>query len=354
MICERLLSERKLPNVWAEDGLNWETRRQEIKELLQREVYGFRPGDPEELTFTELPVSSPDKRFCAGKAPLRKIEIRGKLKGREFHFPMYAVIPSEKKNLPFFVHINFRPDVPDKYMPTEELIDNGFAVFSFGYKDVTSDNGDMNDGLAGTIYGDRQPEAGECGKIAMWSWAASRVMDYCQTLDCLDLSRAAVIGHSRLGKTALFTGMMDERFRFVISNNSGSGGAAIARGKAGERVEDCYRTFPYWYTPGYEKYAGKEDQMLFDQHFLLAACAPRYVYVASAVEDTWADPDSEYLSCCAASEVYERLGLSGFVHPDRLPQVGDVFHKGNIAYHMRAGAHYLSREDWNHYMRFII
>ena len=93
--------------------------------------------------------------------------------------------------------------------------------------------------------------------------------------------------------------------------------------------------------------------MPFDQHFLLAGCAPRLVYVASAIEDDWADPNSEYLSCCAAGEVYERLGMTGFVHPDRLPQTGDVFHEGAIGYHLRAGRHFLSREDWNNYFRFL-
>jgi len=353
MVCEKLLDMRKLPNIWEVDSCDWGRRRMEIVELLQREVYGFRPGEPEELTFVELPGERFYEGFCAGKAPLKKIEIRGKLGGKEFAFPMYAVIPKDKKNLPFFVHVNFRPDVPDRYMPTEEIIDQGFAVFSFGYQDVTADNGDFTDGLAGVVHGGRERSGSDCGKIALWSWAASRVMDYCQTLDCLDFEKAAIIGHSRLGKTALFTGMMDERFRYVISNNSGCSGAAISRGKVGESVEAICRVFPYWFAPNYEKYSGKEEAMSFDQHFLVAASAPRYVYVASASEDSWADPDSEYLSCCAAGEVYEKLGLTGFVHPDRLPEIGDVLQEGCIGYHLRQGTHYMGREDWKWYCEFI-
>lgn len=353
LLCEEMMAGRKMPQVWKKEGSDWKARREEIKELLQREVYGFRPGEPEEIAFAELPAESYYAGFCAGKARMKKIEIRGKLCGREFSFPVYAVIPKEGKNLPFFIHINFRPDVPDRYMPTEEIIDNGFAVFSFCYKDVTSDDGDFTNGLAGTIYGGRERGGSDCGKIAMWSWAASRVMDYCQTLDCLDLDSAAVVGHSRLGKTALFTGMMDERFRFVISNDSGCTGAAISRGKVGETVEKICNVFPYWFAPAYQKYVNREEEMPFDQHFLVAASAPRYVYVASAAEDTWADPNSEYLSCCAAGEVYERQGLIGFVHPDRLPIPGDVFQEGNVGYHLRKGCHYFGREDWNNYFKFI-
>lgn len=40
------------------------------------------------------------------------------------------------------------------------------------------------------------------GKIALWAWAALRVMDYLQTREYVDLKNVAVVGHSRLGKTA--------------------------------------------------------------------------------------------------------------------------------------------------------
>ena len=75
--------------------------------------------------------------------------------------------------------------------------------------------------------------------------------------------------------------------------------------------------------------------------------------MGSAELDLWADPDSEYLSCCAVSHVWEALGEKGFVHPDRLPIPGDTFHEGKVGYHLRHGAHYLSREDWNRYMDFL-
>lgn len=353
MVYKELLTDRNLPKIWSSDSTDWVTRREEIKDILQKEEYGYRPGEPDEIIFTELPKENFYDGFCAGKASLKKIEIKVKIAGKEFAFPVYAVIPKNGKNLPFFIHINFRADVPDRFMPTEEIIDNGFAVFSFCYNDVTMDNNDFNDGLAGVIYEGRERKDSDCGKIALWSWAASRVMDYCQTLDCLDSEKSAIIGHSRLGKTALFTGMMDERFRYVISNNSGCSGAAISRNKKGETVEKINKVFPYWFAPNYQKYNNNESGMPFDQHFLVAASAPRYVYVASAVEDIWADPDSEYLSCCAASKVYENLGMTGFVHPDRLPLPGDVLQEGNVGYHLRYGSHFLGREDWNRYFKFI-
>jgi len=353
MICEELLMQRELPEIWNENLIDWQGRREEIKQLLQQEVYGFRPDEPEEITFSEMPDTRFNANFLAGKASVKRVEIKVKISGKEFVFPVCAVIPVGEKKHPFFIHINFRDYVPDLYLPTEEIVDNGFAAFSFCYKDVTSDDNDFDNGLAGVLYGGRERTGSECGKIAMWSWAASRVMDYCQTLDCLDFEKAAVVGHSRLGKTALFTGMMDERFRFVISNESGCTGASLSRGTDKETVDQICRKFPFWFAPNYQKYRELENEMPFDQHFMVASVAPRYVYVASAEGDPYCDPKSEYLSCCAASKVYEKLGMTGFVHPDRLPVNTDVLHEGTIGYHMRPGLHFFSRTDWNHYFRFV-
>ncbi len=111
--------------------------------------------------------------------------------------------------------------------------------------------------------------------------------------------------------------------------------------------------FPYWFCGNYQKYGGNEGELPFDQHRLMASIAPRYVYIASAKQDLWADPDSEFLSCAAASGAYEKMGLSGFVHADRLPIVGDEFHGGHIGYHMRDGMHYFSREDWQKVIKFV-
>lgn len=178
-------------------------------------------------------------------------------------------------------------------------------------------------------------------------------MDYACTVPEIDHDRIGVVGHSRLGKTALLAGALDERFFCAFSNDSGCSGAALARGTKGETVGKIYQNFPYWFCEKYGTYAEQEDTMPFDQHFLLAAIAPRRVYVASASQDCWADPENEYLSCIAAGEYYRNMGLKGFIRPDRDPVPGDCFGEGEIGYHLRAGTHYLSREDWGHFMEYM-
>jgi hypothetical protein len=225
---------------------------------------------------------------------------------------------------------------------------------TFCYNDVTRDNADFTDGLAGLVYpdGNRAPDA--CGKLGLWAYAASAVLEYASTLPELDKDRITVTGHSRLGKTALLAGAIDERFYCAISNDSGCGGAALARENTGETIKNiAEKRFPYWFCENYRKYIDNEDAMPFDQHWLIAANLPHRAYVASAEGDLWACPRNEYRSCIAASEYYEAAIGCGFVYTGTHPRVGRCFHKGMIGYHERPGTHYLSREDWAYYIKYL-
>ncbi len=326
--------------------------REEMLSLLCEEEYGQMPPLPDTIRFEMKEDIIPN--FCAGKAKAHTVTTHMSISGKKFSFPFTAVFPTKAGKYPFFIHINFRPDVPDRYMPTEELVDHGFAVLSFCYQDVTSDDGDMTNGLAGVLLEGGVRDANSAGKIAMWAWAAQRVMDYAESRnDILDLTNACVCGHSRLGKTALLTAATDTRLRFAYSNDSGCSGAALTRQKQGETVKDITRSFPFWFCENYKRYSEREGIMPFDQHFLLAAIAPRFVCVGSAEEDLWADPESEQLACLAASPAFEENGVLGFLGPDRFADVGESFFEGHVGYHKRAGKHYFSREDWLKLIAFI-
>ncbi len=337
-----ILTKRGIPSLKSRD---------EMLDILQREEYGFMPPLPDEIRFVK--EDNIHANFCAGKAVMSRVTAELTVNGNSFSFSFYAVIPAKEGKHPFFVSLgfDFEKTIPNKYLPIEEIIDNGFAVLHVFYGDVTKDNHDFKDGLAHAVLGGRcHRDDSECGKIAMWAWAAQRMLDYAYTDESLDTDRAIVCGHSRLGKTALLAGAADERFKYVYSNDSGCSGAAITRGKIGEQLIDICSTFGYWFCKKYYSYIGHEYEMPFDQHYLIASVAPRYAYVASAAEDSWADPDSEYLSCVAASKAW---GDGGFISEDRLPKVGDVFRDGKIGYHLRSGCHYFSREDWIKFIEFF-
>ena len=252
--------------------------KDEIVDLLLHEEYGYFPNIDISVDVT---LESKNERFCAGKAVQEKLEFHCKSELGEHTFPVSFIYPSNQKASPAFTYISFYSE----HKPTEEIIDNGYAIISMIYKDVSSDDGDFTNGIAGLLYKNGERGDTDCGKIGIWAWAASRVFDYALTRDEVDHSRVSVIGHSRLGKTALLAGMLDERFYCAFSNDSGCSGAAIARETGGETIADICRVFPVWFCKNYYKYANNEETMPFDQHFLIAANYPHKVYAASALED---------------------------------------------------------------------
>ena len=321
---------------------DWRARRKELIETLSREEFGFTPGAPEKVTGD---IEKSADAF-ANKAVQQTVRLSFDTPNGSFSFPFTLVVPKAVKKAPVFVCVAFQPDVPGAYLPAEEIIDHGFAIANIFYKDVT-DDGPACDGLA-ALY-PRDEKTG-WGKIGMWAFAASRVLDYLETRDDIDAARACVIGHSRLGKTALWCGAQDERFSMVVSNDSGCAGAAISRGKIGESVDRIAGVFPYWFCGNYQAWRGRDHDAPFDQHMLLALVAPRRLYVCSAEEDAWADPESEFLGCVAASEAWTVQRVPGLITPDELPGVGVPLMDGGICYHMRAGSHFLSRTDWGYHM----
>jgi len=91
---------------------------------------------------------------------------------------------------------------------------------------------------------------------------------------------------------------------------------------------------------------------MFDHHFAAALCAPRHLYVASATNDPWADPPSEFVAAVAASPVYELLGKSGIVAADTWEKEACDYLEGTIGYHLREGNHYLAQYDWERFIKY--
>lgn len=360
---EKALRERNLPDLLTmNDGSpvtaeNWEARRQELIECLSENLFGYTMPAPAEVRAT---VTGSDRyQTYGGKSTSELIDLSFDTPGGEFTFPIRVVIPKNVEKPPVFLHIAFGTYYP---VPVEEMIDNGFAIVQFHYHGVEKDENYPQDyfgrfigGLGEKFFGGRDRTDTEWGKVGLWAYAASRVMDYLQTREDINRERIAVSGHSRLGKTALWCKAQDPRFYIAFGNNTNYGGGGLIRGHEGEDVVDFVKKGSFdFFCKGWKKFLDvPHDELPFDQHFLMACHAPGLVYLSGATQDEGMDPVSEFLSCCAAGEVYTLFGKRGFVHGGEVPQPGQALQEGEIGFHIRAGGHYLSREDWQHFMAFF-
>ena len=187
--------------------------------------------------------------------------------------------------------------------------------------------------------------------LATVGWGAMRALDYLETDEDVDHTKVAVMGHSKLGKATLWAAAQDERFALAISAQSGCAGAALWRRRSGETLAKMVTRFPYWLCRNAWKFINMEDDLPVDQHMLLALIAPRPVYVASGIDDKWADPRGEYLSAYHASPVYRLLGKTGLTSPD-LPPLGEAIIESQVGYHVREGGHSMETYDWQRFLDF--
>ena len=362
------------------DSNKWrEVRRLEILCDFAEHVYGRVPKIETQLRFESRNL---EPHALQGLATRKEIRIRLFKLNESPWIDLLVYVPNQATGpVPVFLGLNYgnqgvHPDpaiTPSRNAhctrgehahrwPLELLLRRGYAVATFHGGDIELDR--HGSGCRFTTEGwqkgvrhyvarqNGQAELtdDEWGSIGVWAWGLSRALDYLQTDRALDGRRVAVFGHSRTGKTALWVGAQDERFSLVISNNSGQGGAALARRRYGETVAASNSLSGIWYCKNYRKYANNESALPVDAHLLIAAIAPRPVYVASAELDRWADPRGEFLAALHADPVFHLLGKPG-LGVEKMPAVNRPVGR-TVGYHIRTGAHEIAQYDWEQYLDF--
>jgi hypothetical protein len=368
-----------------------DVRRPELLHLFETQVYGKvpRPSAPLQPRFQ---VKSEDRQALGGTAIRREvsIEFTEKEDGPRINLLLYLPTKAGSRGrMPAFLGLNFRGNqsiqpepgitlsrewmreggagvvnnratdssrgTDSSSWPIEQILARGYALATFYYGDIDPDFDDgFKNGIHPSFYqpGQTQPAADEWGSIAAWAWGLSRALDYLETAPEIDPRQVVIMGHSRLGKAALWAGAGDPRFAVVVSVQSGCGGAALSRRIFGETVQQINVNFPHWFCANFRRYNGHEDDLPVDQHELIALCAPRPVLICSAEDDLHADPKGEFLAAVGADPVFRLLGTDGLAVTE-MPRPGPrQLIKSTIGYHFRPGKHQVTTDDWDAMMDF--
>ena len=382
--------EYELPEIWPPTEMDWSTRRAELIALAEQHIYGRLPSGRAKVTATLV-----DDGPLQGLPSARRRQWRVAISAgpATAHVDLLLVSPATlpgNRRPPVVLALNFYGNhtvtddptvvLPRSWVPARRELaardhrasaaDRGLRVHRFPLELILSRGAALATAYCGDIApdtADAPPDAGvwpvlralgfahdapdRPGTIAAWAWGLSRLLDALRgAAPELNEDRVAVLGHSRLGKAALWAGVLDPRFWFVAVNESGCGGAALARRRFGERLVNINTNFPHWFCPRHHTYNEREADLPLDQHQVLAAVAPRSLHVGSAAEDRWADPKGEYLALREAATVWRRLGAGDFPLEPGWPESGGVVRGASLAYHLRPGPHNLTAVDWEHYL----
>jgi hypothetical protein len=375
----------------------WEKeRRPELKELFQHYMYGRLPPVPKWTAKVSVA-----KECLEGRAVFRQITISFPELKPPHDIRVLLITPAKSASPPVFLGMNFCGnhtvlDDPSIELPTtwvyrhcagveneratekgrgsqkevwnpDLIVERGYALATFYSGDIDPDTADFADGLNAAFYDLSKPLPGDAsGTIACWAWGYHRVVDVLSAplssvqLEgeappdgrLVDPDRIVAVGHSRNGKTALLAAALDERIAIAIPHQAGCGGTAPSRTSdtRAESVKRINTSFPHWFCDNFTLFNDQTERLPFDQHCLVALCAPRPVLYTNAEEDLWANPSGQLEMLRLATPVYKLLGVEG-LRLEKQPMLNELV-DSRLGYFIRPGKHSMTREDWKVFLDF--
>ncbi|HOX55311.1 MAG TPA: acetylxylan esterase [Candidatus Paceibacterota bacterium] len=358
-------------------------RRPELQALFQHYMYGAIPPNPAR---TRSKVLGEYGDFLGGKATLKLLTLETG-PATAPRIDLMLVVPNARRGrVPVFLAMDFcgnhaltfDPRVPlargwmgnsckecknnaateasrgsqATNWPLAEIVRRGYALAAFHSADVDPDRKEVSDGIYAWLAGGDKARNNPAhrGTIAAWAWGFHRCVDHLVTERSLDPRRIATVGHSRNGKTALLAAAFDERIAIAYPHQAGCGGSAPSRGMTGESVKAINDRFPHWFNAWFKQFNNAPERLPFDQHCLVALCAPRPVLFSAAEEDQWANPAGQFQVLQAASPVYQFLGSEGLAAREFPPLHHLV--DSRLGFYVREGKHSMTADDWTVFMNY--
>jgi hypothetical protein len=303
---------RKLDGTRISTQSEWRCRREEIKRLAEKFVYGEKHAKPASVTGT---VSSSN------------ITVNVTDGGKSSSFSASVSLPSGSGPFPaVVVYGGFGAD-------TATIKAAGAAVISYDPYTVGKEGTARNNkqGAYYSIYG----ATSSTGLLQAWGWGVSRIIDVIAQSNgsILTADAMGVTGCSRFGKGAFVAGVFDQRIALTMPIESGSAGVPIFRGIPGEGAQSlssAYGEQP-WLGDAFGSFTSSPTKLPLDTHEMVAMVAPRGLFIMDNPHIANLGPKSASVAALGGAEVYKALGAGE-----------------NISYwsDIQDGSHCANRPEW--------
>jgi len=272
----------------------WKCRRQEIRKLLEKTVYG-------EMKVTPFSATT-------GTVSKTSISVTVSDNGKTATFTASVDLPSGNGPFPaMIIYGSFGG-------PSASTLKNqGVAVITFDPAKGGAEGTNRNNksGAYYTLYG----ASSNLGILAAQAWAVSRIIDVIQKSDgsILKWDAIGVTGCSRYGKGSFAAGVFDQRIALTMPIESGTGGVPIMRSVSNENkqsLSSAYSEQP-WLGDVFSTFQNSPNTLPTDMHGAVAMVAPRGLLILDNPHIANLGPRSAHLSAVAGGEVYKALGYGG-------------------------------------------
>jgi hypothetical protein len=303
---------RRLDNSRITTTGDWRCRREEIKRLAEKFVYGEKPAKPQTVTGT-----------VSGSS----ITVNVSHNGRSSSFSAGVQLPGGTGPFPAVVVLGgFGAD-------TAAIRAAGAAVISYDPYAVGREGTPRNNkqGAFYSVYGNTSPT----GLLMAWAWGVSRIIDVIEQSggNVLRPDATGVTGCSRFGKGAFVVGAFDQRIALTMPIESGTAGVPILRGVPGEGAQSlssAYGEQP-WFGDAFGTFTGSPNRLPVDTHEMVAMVAPRGLFIMDNPHIANLGPRSASVAALGGAEVYKALGAG-----DNITYWSDV----------QDGSHCANRPEW--------
>ena len=351
----------------------WPSRRKEITEIFEREVYGRVPKNAPKVTW-EVTGITPG---LSGAIPTVTKTLNGHVDNRAYPKVLvdiqasYTVPAHTTGKVPIMMEFSFGfgafgPRGNAKPW-SQQAIEHGWGYGEIVPTSIQPDNDHLEMGVIGLCNHGQPRKQEDWGALRAWSWGLSRLIDYFGfTRDShVDATKVGIEGVSRYGKAALVAEAFDPRIAVGFIGSSGEGGAKLHRHIFGEAVENLAGGEYYWMAGNFIKYGASEPSKTaadipVDSHELIALCAPRPCFLSYGVVEKgdakWVDAHGSFMAGVLAGPVYRLLGKRDFGTPgnyltDAMPAVNHLI-GGELAWRQHDGGHEVT-PNWSSFFEWV-